>query len=331
MMRSGVIGLVLVAGAALAGGCAGLNPQLVDASVQKPSNVAVYFTVDTRGGDPVPGLTADKFHIYEDDKLVSPFESRQTILNPEVAAMHYTLLLVDLSGSVTKSGSLPALEEAATRFTSRVGQFQQTAVYGFDGRAEIVPIRGFSSHSGNAPLSSFTTRDPSTNLNGAVLKAIAVLEKQLEQSPVPLRFGTLVVFTDGTDHAHRVSRDDLMRTLVDVNFDVFVIGVGAEIDEGELKAIGRNGTELSKDPGAVGASFDKIAQRIEGYSKRFYLLSYCSPARAGEHELKIEPITSDGKRGEVTYRFKADGFQPNCDPNRKPAFDLRHPRRQKPQ
>ena len=122
-----------------------------------------------------------------------------------------------------------------------------------------------------------------------------------------------------------------MRTLVDVNFDVFVIGVGAEIDEGELKAIGRNGTELSKDPGAVGASFDKIAQRIEGYSKRFYLLSYCSPARAGEHELKIEPITSDGKRGEVTYRFKADGFQPNCDPNRKPAFDLRHPRRQKPQ
>src|SRR5215471_4491708 len=103
-------------------GCAGLHPQLVQASVQKPSNVAVYFTVDRSNGTPVPGLTAEQFHIYEDDKLVSPYESKQTILNPEVAAMHYTLLLVDMSGSVTKSGSVPMLEEAASKFTQRVGQ-----------------------------------------------------------------------------------------------------------------------------------------------------------------------------------------------------------------
>src|SRR6185436_14255536 len=101
-------------------GCAGLRPRLQDASVQKPSNVAVYFTVDTWKGEPVPGLTADQFHIYEDDKLVSPFESKQTILNPEVAAMHYTLLLVDMSGSVAKSGQLPALQEAVNAFTSKV-------------------------------------------------------------------------------------------------------------------------------------------------------------------------------------------------------------------
>ncbi len=314
-------------GCLVLGGCAGLKPMLVDASVQKPSNVAVYFTVDTRGGDPVPGLTAEQFHIYEDDKLVSPFESKQTILNPEVAATHYTLLLVDMSGSVTKSGALPALEEAATRFTSRVGQFQKTAIYGFDGRAEIVPIRSFSSEGGGSgALSSFNTKDPSTNLNGAVVKAIDVLDKALEHASQPLRFGTLVVFTDGTDHAHRVTHDDMMSALDNVNFDVFVIGVGAEIDEGELKAIGRNGAALSRDPGAVGASFDRIAARIEGYSKRFYLLSYCSPARAGEHELKVEPFTADGKKGDVTYRFNATGFGPNCDPNRKPNFDIRHPR-----
>jgi hypothetical protein len=53
--------------AALAG-CAGLKPRLIDASVQKPSNIAVYFTVDTRDGEPVPGLTAEQFRIYEDDQ-----------------------------------------------------------------------------------------------------------------------------------------------------------------------------------------------------------------------------------------------------------------------
>src|SRR6185295_158871 len=140
-------------------GCAGLAPRLVDASVQKPSNVAVYFTVDTSNGEPVPGLTAEQFHIYEDGKLVSTFESKQTILNPEVAAMHYLLLLVDLSGSIRESGQMQQLEEAVAKFTSRVGQYQQTAVYGFDGRSDIVPIRNFSAGGSKPSLSSFATKD----------------------------------------------------------------------------------------------------------------------------------------------------------------------------
>jgi hypothetical protein len=56
-------------------GCAGLKLQLVDASVRKPSNVAVYFTVDTRGGEPVADLTPQDFHIYEDSQPVSILES----------------------------------------------------------------------------------------------------------------------------------------------------------------------------------------------------------------------------------------------------------------
>jgi len=306
--------------------CAGLNPRLVDASVQKPSNVAVYFTVDTNSGDPVPGLTAEQFHIYEDSKLVSPFESKQTILNPEVAARHYTLLLVDMSGSVTGSGQLPALQEAVNRFTSRVEKLQETAVYAFDGRAEIVQLRPFGPGGANVNLAGFTSTDPSTNLYGAVVKGIDVLEKQLEKSPTPLRFGTLVVFTDGTDHAHRVSRDDTLRAVNDSNFDIFAIGVGAETDEYELNAIAKSGAAVSKDPASVGAQFDRIAEKIEGYSRRFYLLSYCSPARAGEHWLTIEPFTPAGLTGRMLYHFKADGFGPQCDPNRKPAFDIQHPR-----
>ncbi len=319
--------LAVVGVVSLCMGCASLRPRLVDASVQKPSNVAVYFTVDTRHGEPVPGLTADQFRIYEDNKLVSKFESKQTILNPEVAAMHYLLLLVDLSASVTQSGSSEMLEAAVSAFTDRVGQYQQTAIYGFDGRPELIPIRGFASgKAGASGLATFKPRDPSTNLNGAIVEATKLLEKQLEHSPVPLRFGTLVVFTDGTDQAHRVSSYDLHAALDRVDFDVFVIGVGAEIDEHELRAIGRSGVDLNKDPMALGPSFDRVAARIEGVSKRFYLLSYCSPARAGLHDLRIEPFTAEGASGSLTYQFRADGFGPNCDPNRKPAFDIRRPR-----
>src|SRR5688572_29376905 len=124
-----------------ASGC--LHLTLVDASVKKPSNVAVYFSVTDMRKRPVPALTADKFKIYEDGKLVSVFESKQTILNPEVAVVQYTLLLMDMSGSVTQSGRVGELTEAATLFAEKVGKTQQVAVYAFDGAKELHPIAGF--------------------------------------------------------------------------------------------------------------------------------------------------------------------------------------------
>lgn len=75
-----VLGAVLVVLPAC-GGNQGLQSKLIDASVQKPSNIAVYFTVEAADGEPVPGLEADSYRVYEDDRLVSVHESKQTILS----------------------------------------------------------------------------------------------------------------------------------------------------------------------------------------------------------------------------------------------------------
>ena len=324
--------LLVILSSLLVGGCA-LHLRMVDASVRKPSNVAVYFNVTDHKGVGVANMTAEQFHIYEDGKLVSPFESKQTILNPEVAAVQFTLLLMDMSGSVTNSGAQGPLTDAASGFSERVSKTQEVAVYAFDGAKEIHPIVGFTSGGGSVKggidaLRSYKPRDPSTNLNGAVIEALATLSKQMERSQQPLRFGTLVIFTDGTDHAHRVSREDLMKALDDVQaqISVFVIGVGAEIDPGELRAIGRQGAVVSKNPGEVKAAFDKIAEQVEAYTRSFYLFSYCSPARAGEHEVRIEADVKDRGKGDLLYHFDAKGFGPNCDPNQKPSFDVHHPK-----
>src|SRR5262245_36092185 len=296
--------------------CSGLHLNTINHSVRKPSNVAVYFTVDKSNGDPVGGLTADRFQISEDGSPVSVLESKQVILNPQVAAAHYTLLLVDMSGSVVQSGQVPQLQAAAQAFTSRVEQFQKVGVYAFDGSPNLTPIAGFSERGGAggvAALGHFHPRDPSTNLHGAVVQGIQTLEKALESAPQPIRIGTLVVFTDGTDHAARVSRDDMMKAVNDAPFDIFAIGVGAEIDKSELSAIGRNGTVLEANPQAVQQAFEQIAARIEGYTKRYYLLSYCSPARAGHHQLRIEAITQDNAHGYLEDEFDASGFTPNCE------------------
>jgi hypothetical protein len=313
---------------ALLAACGGrsLRLTLIDASVQRPSNIAVYFTVETANGDPVAGLTADSFRIYEDGQPVSVLESKQTILNPEVATSHYTLLLIDMSGSVTESGDVPVIVEAANAFTGRVGKFQKVGIYAFDGSTNIWPVSGFQAGGNANALASFKARDPSTNLNGAVLEGIKVLQQQMASSSTPLTFGTLVVFTDGTDRAQRVTRDKLYDAVDKLEVDVIVVGVGAEIDASELEALGRDGAILSKDRAQIAASFEAAAAKIEAYSKRYYLLGYCSPARAGEHVLRIE-TTAAGASGSYEHKFDARGFGPNCDPKRPPAFNIRRPKR----
>jgi von Willebrand factor type A domain len=313
---------------ALAGaGCTGLRLQPVDASVRKPSNVAVYFTVDTTSGQPVANLQPADFLIYEDAKPVSVLESKQTILQEQIAAIHYTLLLVDMSGSVVGSGELPALMNAASSFADRVGPYQKVALFTFDGSPHLNQVVGFGGNvrAGVAALGHYRPRDPSTNLNGGVVEAVKVLSREMESAPQPLRFATLVVFTDGTDRAHRVSEQEVKDTLDTAAFDTFAIGVGAEVDKRELASIGRSGTFASQNREDIARGFDEVAARIEAASKRFYLLSYCSPSRAGEHDVEIEAV-SNGKRGRLKHHFNAAGFGPNCDPNQKPAFDVRHPR-----
>ncbi|HEX8792057.1 MAG TPA: vWA domain-containing protein, partial [Polyangiaceae bacterium] len=234
-------------------GCAGLQLTPIKTTQQRPSNVAIYFKVQKEGGDPVGGLTADKFRIYEDEQLVSQYESKQTILNPEVTAVHYTLLLVDMSGSITESGQADALVEAAKSFSDRVGKTQKVGVYAFDGEAKLHSVVPFTEAQGQVQgglegLRKYKAKDPSTNLNGAVVEALRELKSSLDKEKKPLKFGTLVLFTDGTDRAARVSRDDMKKEIEDdkyKDYEKFAIGVGAEVSKAHLEDVGKDGTELA--------------------------------------------------------------------------------------
>lgn len=313
----------------LAGGTVGCGPSLkltrIEAAHRKPSNVAVFFAVDDNKGEPVADLLASDFNIYEDDKLVSVDESRQTIVNPEIAAAHYTLLLVDMSASVTASDQVQQIVTAANTFVGKVEQHQRVAVYAFDGSKQLYEITPFSepgTHTtqGLAALQTFRTRDPSTNLNGAVVQALDELDKALDKSNVPLRFGTLVVFTDGTDRAARVPLQQLVDAVEGSEHSIHAIGVGHEIDDSTLARIGKSGYIRVEDANALENAFAQIGDRIVRFARRYYLLSYCSPARAGKHRVTVEAAPKKGK-GRLDYEFDATGFGPDCDPNRPPPFD----------
>lgn len=306
--------------------CAALHIHLHNSSVKMPSNVALYFSVETSSGGPVPGLKAKDFRIYEDGRLISPYESNQTILNPEMAVVHYVVLLLDLSGSITESGSLPTLMDAAGAFVDRIVENKSAhlAIYGFDGSEDIHPVIGFTRNAAAAKaalarLRKHRPRDPSTNLNGAVLASTQVLERRLEKSSQPLRFATLVAFTDGTDRAHRVSDDEMLSTLAETDVNVFAIGLGGEISPSQLGDLGGAGFVLAEGQDNLMTAFNHIAELIEGAARKFYLLSYCSPARAGSHQLRISAVVA-GQSGSLAHEFDATGFKPGCDPKTKPSF-----------
>lgn len=318
-------------------GCAHeLTVTRINSDEKKPNNVWVFFTVED-GEEPVAGLEAGDFDIYEDGKLVSQYESNQVIQNPEVAAVMYTMLLLDMSGSVTESGESDTIVDAAEIFSSKVGATQKVGVYAFDGSEDITPVVQFTEAKGSIDgglegLRTYKAKDPSTNLNGAVMQGLQQLDKDLGKDKRPLKFGTLVVFTDGTDRASRVTQEDMLEEMGKeeyANFQIFVIGVGGEIEEDALSEIGRDGTELATDDEKVRESFERVAERIDKQAKRFYLLSYCTPARSGEHTVQISATRTNDKgkkdgSGSLEYAFSADKFgpPPACDPNRKPAFRL---------
>ncbi len=323
--------IYLIFGTLLVGttGC-GLKLRRINTSVQRPSNIALYFSVETNGGEPAAGLDAKQFRIYEDGQLISPYESKQTILNPDVAVSHTILLLIDLSGSIVKSGSLPALINAANVFADRVAKKSKVAVFGFDGRKRLIPVVSFTTDtatvkSGLDRLRNHKVKDPSTNLNGAIVKSVNKLEKQMARATQPLRFGTLVVFTDGTDRSHRVTAKKMQERLDKSSANVFVIGLGAEIDSGQLSKIGRDGFVKATNKETIDKAFTQVAHRIESQGRKFYLLSYCSPSRAGKHRLTVK-VSYKGKSGSIEHEFNAKGFRAGCNPKRRPNFSLRRVR-----
>jgi hypothetical protein len=81
----------------------------------------------------------------------------------------------------------------------------------------------------------------------------------------------------------------------------------------ELHAIGRQGAVLSKNPAEVKAAFDKIAEQVEAlHEVAFYLFSYCSPARAGRHDVKIEADVKGRGKGGLEYHSRPTAFSPTA-------------------
>ena len=309
-------------------GCAGLQLTTIKATQQKPSNVAVYFKVEDSSGTPLGGLTADRFRIYEDDQLVSQYESKQTILQSRGGggALH------PAPGRHEREHHRERHGRHARAGGRHLHRSRRAAAEGRHLRLRRQPgphpIAPFTDQPGSAKagvqvLATFKPKDPSTNLNGAVVRALDELDTALGKATQPLKFGTLVVFTDGTDRANRVPAADMQQHIKEKPFDVFAIGLGAEIQPDQLGNIGKSGTAMAADKNAVVKAFDEIGAKVDARTKSYYLLSYCSPSRAGKHEVRVEAVVKNSR----TTASRSEACATSSTPRASPRAATRTPRR----
>jgi hypothetical protein len=299
-----------------------LRVKMLEAATDKPSNVAVHLQVGGKTGEPIVGLTPANFRIFEDGKLVPEDKAKRMLLDPRTAEVHFSMLLIDLSGPIVESPSFPELVKQAGEFMKRLQPTHQLTVSLFDGGDDLRTVLDPDETDIDKALSRMRHYRPEArkgNLNGAVIRALGILDQQMAKSTASRKVSNLVVFTDRGDMAEKVPAEELEVALDKTPADVYVIGVGPGIKRPELGKIARTDAFYSTQLGDLETGFDRLSRHLAVGAAGQYLLSYCSPKRKGQHELEIEVIT-EKDHGKFTHRFSADGFAKGCSPKNLPAF-----------
>jgi hypothetical protein len=206
-------------------------------------------------------------------------------------------------------------------------------LFAFDGSRDIQLAGEFPKLLGGAPpldevpgLLSYSVRDPSRNLYGAVAQSIEELDRRLAAAQKPVRIGTLVVFSRGPDAAGRLTDQQLRKLLEQTRHHLLAIGLQNTPRDYYLTELGRTETLRAQDEQKLGPTFESAASRVNALYDMYYLVSYCSPARAGVRRLRLQvdfkTPQGDEKRGRVEREFDATGFGPGCDPETPPRFAL---------
>jgi len=308
-----------------------IGVHLIDSKTEPPSKVRLFFQIDTDFSNPTFPVDNPEFEIFENGSQISELESNARVRKEPGEFLYSSLLLLDLSGSILNNSDLPNLKKAASTFIERTMPAnndelfgtREMAIYWFDGDTDLHILGHFTTDRDSLltmidSIDMDISDDNSTNLNGAVVQGISLMNSRLEEtggdpdSDMAIA-GSMVLFTDGTDQAGIVTTNQALESInrIGREHSLFSIGLGGEIDLNTLGMFGRDGFELAADSLALEDSFLAVADRLERMSNSYYVLEYCSPKRAGQHTLQLRAVYED-RFGSFSMPFSAEGFSGGC-------------------
>ncbi len=334
-MRSSLAALALLAvlGSALSGcGLMGtVNVEPVAVSTQKPGNVAMYVAV-SQHGSAVMGLDKQAFKVYEDGKRLDNEQIKLTLLPTATSAARHTALLVDMSKSLN-ADDRKAMSEALRPFIAKLREREAVTLYAFDGTKSAHLIADYPRDTRAEPdekdtsmdrLLAFSRRDSSSSLYTALMDSAQKLSASLAAEGRPIQNGTVIVVALNPDLAGRVDDSKVRDFVADSPHHYFLLTVGQWATTTDISFLGKNGETRAGSVNTLGSPLYDVAKAVDDDYFRDYLVSYCSPSRAGTREVRLEVTTHDaqGKTSKGSYEteFDATGFGPGCSPQFTPHF-----------
>ncbi len=268
---------------------------------QVPGEVAykvqVYFSALDNSFAPIKDLTIANLTLKEDGTDVT-IDSLEPVGNSAISLV----LVMDTSRSM--SYTIGDARKAAAAFIERLGQNDQSAVLTFS--HEVNLISSFSSN--HAYVSEAVKQITHEQLKQGSCMYDATYEAlEMTASGTPGRRG-VIVFTDGKDEIIAGGAQCSIHTLDDViNFaqsektPVYVIGMGENINENEIKRLASTtgGTALiSRDAAELDATFTKLYEQLNNE----YILTYQSTRAYGPHSITLG-FDYRNQKDQETYSF----------------------------
>ena len=314
-----------------ASGCrllGGFEIEPVAVASSRTAQVAVFASV-TNDSEPVDDLTESSFEVEEDGVPLDRKQIQLQLLPRDGVVDHHLLVLVDLSGPVEAPGTRALLARQISSFVGRITARYSVSMYGFDGSPRLTPLGNFRKQSNpSAPalerLASVPQKDPSSNLYGAMVTGLNQLTATLAGSNTPIGLGSMLVIARGPDLAGRTSHDKVTDAINNSPHRVLALTTGNWADPDEAEALGPDGHQSASRFENIEEPLAELARLLEQDYARYYLLSYCSPARAGSRSLlvRVHHHDDEGKsiEAQAYSEFDATGFTGRCNPNAVPRF-----------
>lgn len=328
-LTAAVLTLLLGSGCNMVGG--GVKVEPVAVSSQKPGNVALLVAVSQHGTG-VVGLQRQDFKVFENGTPLDNDQIGLTLLPTADSAARHAALLVDMSKTL-KPSERKSLSDALRPFIVRLRQRESVSLYAFDGSEKVHLVQDYPRDARAEPdekdtsmerLLGFNRKDSSTSLYSAVMDGAEKLDASLAAQGRPIQNGTLIVIALNPDSAGRVDENKLRNFISDSPHRYFLMTVGTDASNAHLSFIGKNGETRAGSAMTMSAPLNDVANAVDDDYFRDYLVAYCSPARAGTRDLKLQVTTRDaqGKAsvGSYSTQIDATGFGPGCTPEVAPHF-----------
>lgn len=303
-------------------GCgSGVQVEPVMVKAAPPGRVTAVVSVSDRGAAP-DDLSPANFEVREGEVAL---DSEQVGLRVESFGQvqgHEAVVLVDGSRAFSDAERGP-LGAALSQLVDRLRFHQSVTLFAFDGSAELRFIARYPRNPMAAPLGrdpgiqrllSYRPRDGSSSLYTALVAGRKALDARLVKGGAVEPLGSLVVVARGPDLAGRADEAAARAALAGERS--FLLKVGTWAQDTSLDWVGDDGTRAAASLGTLGTPVDELARLVDEVFLRRYLVSYCSPARAGkrtvEWVVKLRDEDGTTRQARAASEFDATGFSASC-------------------